>query len=132
MKIQVNWHNEQQTVLYYAFEVGWDWKDMYDAFADARSMMEMVDHHVNIIMDLSHVNLIPKGALAKIRWAFESPKQSNIGLTVVVTPSSFIKSMIDLGTKLWGKATKQWSVVFVTTLDEAYMLIEEYDGAING
>ena len=132
MKIQVNWHNEQQTVLYYSFEVGWDWKDMYDAFAQARDMMESVDHHVNIIMDLSHVSLIPKGALAKIRWAFESPKQKNIGLTVVVTPSSFIKSMIDLGTKLWGRAVKQWSVVFVTTLEEAYMLIEEYDGAING
>lgn len=132
MKIKIHWGNDQQSLLYYTFEVGWDWKDMYDAFAQARELMETVDHPVNIIMDLSHVSLIPKGALAKIRWAFESPKQKNVGLTVVVTPSSFIKSMIDLGTKIWGKTAKQWSVAFVTTLEEAHILIEEYNGALHG
>lgn len=126
MKVQVNWQNTERTVLLYQFEQGWDWEDMHGAFQEAREKLAMVKHQVHIIMDLSHANLIPSGALAKIRWAFTAPKQENVGLTVVITPSSFLKTMIDMGTKLWGNAAKNWKVAFVTSQEEAHGLLDQY------
>jgi hypothetical protein len=132
MKVQVQWHNEEHNLLYYQFEKDWDWEDMHKAFTEARSLMASVPHRVDIIMDLGVAGLVPKGALAKIRWAFDVPKAENIGVTIIVTPNAFVKYMTDMASKMWGSVIKNWPVIFVTKMDDAMKQLAEYREAHNG
>jgi hypothetical protein len=123
MKVQVAWDNDEQTIIRYTFEANWDWKDLYTAMDEASHIIQGVSHRVDVLMDLSQANLIPKNAISQIKRGYDNPKSPNIGLTVIVTPNSFMNAMVSMAKKIWGGGKDEWELEFVKTNEEAYTTI---------
>ena len=126
MKVDIKWDNDEKTIIYYDFQMGWDWQDLHAALKGAGEMVQEAPNQVSVIMDFSNASLIPKGALSQIRWAFNNPKPDNIGLTVVIAPNTFFQAMVSLAKKMWGAAANKWMMSFVTTQADAYQIIQEW------
>ena len=125
MKIDVQWGNEPHTIVHYTFYQGWGWADIDQALKQAAEMMSSVDHTVDVIMDFSGVNALPQGAVTQIKRAFSNPKPSNLDVTVMVGANMFIEVLVSTGRKLSGKVADNWPMEFVSSVDEAYALIEK-------
>lgn len=127
MNIKTDWDNSEKTIIRYQFARGWSWNELHDAFEMGNAMIDMVDHHVNVIMDFSQASMFaPSGALNQARHVTESPRHPNLGLTAVVG-SSFISSIFHMITKIAGDAAKKWDIQFVNSLPKAYEAIEIYE-----
>ena len=124
MKVQVDWDNEEQKIVRYTFEQGWSWPDLHQALDDAGKLINTVSHRVDVIMDISSANLVPKGALSQINRAYNNPKPPNIGITIIVAPNSFMSAMVNMAKKIWG-GKSDWQLEFVNTIGEAYQIIKE-------
>ena len=135
MKVNVQWDNEEHKIVRYIFEQGWAWPDLHQALDEAGKLINTVSHQVDVIMDISSANLVPKGALSQINRAYNNPKPPNIGITVIVAPNSFMSAMVNMAKKIWGNKT-EWQLEFVNTLDEAYQIIKnsssEKEKTLNG
>lgn len=124
MKVNVDWDNDEQSIVRYTFDSDWNWQDLYAAMDNAGKMIETVSHRVDVLMDLSNANIIPKNAISQIKRGYDNPKSPNIGVTVVVTPNSFMNAIVLMAKKVWGDKG-EWELEFVKTLDEAYSTIQK-------
>lgn len=124
MKVNVDWDNDEQSIVRYTFDSDWNWQDLYTAMDNAGKMIETVSHRVDVLMDLSNANIIPKNAISQIKRGYDNPKSPNIGVTVVVTPNSFMNAIVLMAKKVWGDKG-EWELEFVKTLDDAYSTIQK-------
>lgn len=128
MKVDVKWHDpEDKTLIYYVFHRGWGWEDVYQALNTAGELIGTVPHVVDVIMDFQEASMLPKDALSKIHWAFKNEKKPNIGITVVIAPNTFLKSLVSMAKRIWGENT-EWQLEFVKTPDEAFEMVERVQG----
>lgn len=111
--------------MLYKFYPGWSWYDLNPILKEGENMVASVDHTVDVIMDLSAANLVPSGALSQINNAFSNPKGENFGITIIITPTTFINAMMGMAKKVWGSKS-DWTLDFVGTVDEAYERIESH------
>ena len=128
MNIDVNWHNEEQTIVYYDFNKGWEWIELTEAFAQAEALVSQVHYKVDVIMDFrSSWAAIPKGAISQARQPFASKPHPNINNTVLVG-NQFVKSLTDLVRKFVPSSADNWKLFFAASLAEAYSIIETQRG----
>ena len=120
MKIESVWDNEDKTIIRHIFERGWGWTDFHQALDHASSMMDTVDHRVDVILDFRGASMIPSGAITQVKKAYTNPKHPNIGTTVVIGASAFMQAIVSVGTRLSPNALQDWDVQFANSLDEAY------------
>ena len=120
MKIEPKWDNEQKTIIRHVFQRGWGWTDFHQALEEASTMMNTVDHRVDVILDFRDASIIPSGAITQVKKAYSNPKHPNVGTTVVIGANNFMQALVQVGTKLSPGTLQNWDVVFANTLDEAY------------
>ncbi len=124
MHIQVEWDNEEKTIIRYTFRPGWDWNELITAFQQVDALMDIVDHKVDTILDFTLTSLMfPKDALSFSRRALENPRHPNINNTVVVG-NRFVKSLADVVFSIAPKSAKRWNLQVAQTMEEAYELLE--------
>jgi hypothetical protein len=126
MNIQVIWDNETKKTIRYIFQKGWTWQDVREALKQAATMMEPLQHKVNVIMDFRQASMIPQGAISEAQRAFANPRPGNLNLTIFVG-DSFVHRLIEVATKLYNPKAKKWDMAVVKTLDDAYALLAEDD-----
>ncbi len=125
MKINVAWDNDEKTILIYKFEKGWSWNDLREIFGEGYSMLDLVDHRVDVIMDFSEASMFaPSGAINQARHVSNNPRHDNIGLTVLVG-SNFVSSIFNMFKKIASNSTAKWEVVFARKIEESYSIINE-------
>jgi hypothetical protein len=76
MAVETHWDNEAKTVIRYELYGQWTTADFWDAYQEARKMIESVDHRVYFIliaMDAQSVNHIPNGFITQISSIFRNP-----------------------------------------------------------
>lgn len=120
MKIEPMWDNEQQTIIRHIFQRGWSWTDFHQALEKASTMMDTVQHRVDVVLDFRDASIIPSGAITQVKKAYSNPKHPNIGATVVVGANSFMQALVQVGTKLTPGTLQSWDVMFANNLEEAY------------
>src|SRR5262249_16383022 len=125
MNIKVVWDNESKTTIRYIFTRGWTWVEFRDAASEAITMLDTVQHKVNVIMDVRDAGLIPQGAFNNAQKIFGNKRHPNINLTVLVG-DSFLHRLTEIVTKLYRPKAQQWDLAVVKTLEEAHKLLEEY------
>lgn len=122
MAIQVNWDNDEQTIILYAFNGKWSWDDLFKALDKVESMAATVPHTVDAIIDLSSADLIPSGMI----FSFDGNRQAkklasraerSRGEIVIAGANGFIRSIYD-AFRAFDKKTAG-GVHFTDTLDEA-------------
>jgi hypothetical protein len=120
MPIQVQWDNEDKTILRYQYEGAWTWDDLYTALAQGYEWIDTVDHTVDIIIDLRQSSIIPSSALTHAR-NLDKHRHPRIGLTIAVGANRFIQLLADTFKRLVPSVASQYTLL--ATLDEARALI---------
>jgi hypothetical protein len=63
MTVKFGWGDEAHTVMRYTAEGQWNWKDYHRAVRVSLFALRGVDHPVHSILDLTHTDILPRGAL---------------------------------------------------------------------
>jgi hypothetical protein len=125
MNIDVIWDNDEKTIVRYRFKPRWNWGDLHVAMKEASALVDTVTQGVDVIMDVTSASLIPSGAISQAQKAFATVKNPRIGTTVVVSSSVFAQALVSVGRKLSGNAANNWDMEFVSTVAEAYQILEK-------
>ena len=120
MAISVQWDNLEQTIVRWDFVGEWDWAMYLDAQRQSNMLIQSVEHHVDVIGDVSRSPLLPKNALGNYN-SFQRNTLDNHGLIVLVGTSSFVRNMVTMFTKLY-KVSGQ-GFAFADTLEEARAML---------
>ncbi len=126
MSVRVAWDNTAKTIVRYVFEGRWTWNEFYPAYDEAIAMEKSMPHRVHVIVDLRKGVGVPANALMHVK-NISDKQPDNIGLTVLVTTSSFVHSLYQIGVKFYHKIGYYFRVV--DSMDEAYTMIAESDAA---
>lgn len=124
MSVRVVWDNDQKTIVRYVFEGKWTWDELYPAYNQAIEMEKAQPHRVHAILDMRKAIGVPANVLTHLKHI--SDKQpDNIGLSIVVTSSSFVHSLYQIAIKFYNKIDYYFRVA--ETLDEAYKMIAKVE-----
>jgi hypothetical protein len=123
--IDVKWLNDEQNIIHYHFQKGWQWSDLDDAFKAAWNLMDTVMHKVDVILDFTESTMsVPSGALTHGRRIFSNKPHSNLRLTVLVG-NRFISQLTETARKFLPKGLDQWDLRFAASFEQAQGMIQE-------
>src|SRR5688500_13020011 len=92
---------------------------------EASALVDTVTYDVDVIMDVTSASLSPSGAIAQAQTASATQTNPRIGTAVVVSSSVFAQALVSVGRKLSGNAANNWDMEFVSTVQEAYTILEK-------
>ncbi len=95
MSINVQWDNEEHTLVRWDFIGTWDWNDFLAAQKASNELISSVPHRVDIIGDVSGSHQIPPGAIARFR-TYRRDDPPNAGRVVLVGASAYIRTMVEI------------------------------------
>lgn len=122
-RIQVSWDDESKTIARYDFDYAWTWAEL-DAANDAlEAMIADSDREVVLFAVQNYSqHYLPPNPLSKIS-ATLTRRPAKLGLTVIVSQSSFIIGVLQLIIKLYPSASH---LRFAHSLPEARAIIQRY------
>ncbi len=132
MSIQVEWDNDQHTVVRYTFLGNWTWAELYASLDSGEAMAKDVPVRVSAILDLREGSSLPGGSFLNrtVRdhaQALVNRAQTDRGQIAVVGAGPLIRSMFTVFSNLF--ADKAGGVTFVDSLEEARRIISEPSSA---
>ena len=93
MPIQIDWFNQEHTIISARFMGKWN-RHSYTMLIDiAKSMIETVEHHVHLIFDFSQSQSAPRDLLVGMQYA-NKQILPNQGLTVYINANSVILAYV--------------------------------------
>ena len=126
MSIQVEWDNEQHTVVLYTFIGNWTWDELYASLDRGEEMAKDNPARVSAILDVRQGPSIPGGSffsktlLDQAQTLFNRA-QADRGQIAVVGASPIMRSMFSVASNLF--ADKAGGVSFVDSIDEARRVV---------
>ncbi len=99
MSIQVQWDNEQKTVVRWDFTGNWKWDEFLLAQHESNKLLSSVDYMVDIIGNVEQSRLLPPSALTVYRSTLKNTAP-NLGLIILVGSSPFIRQMVGIFMKI--------------------------------
>jgi len=118
MLANVSWEDGSKTVLIFQFTGLWSVQDYYIIVDQSNTMMDTVEHTVNMIIDLQHSKSLPDGFLSAVRSVSKRP-HPNSGRVALVGLNAFVRAIIDVYRKTMGKNADAW-MTFVPSYDDAH------------
>lgn len=123
MPVRFEWDNAEKTIIREIFEGKWDLTDLMRMFDESGVEIGKVDHRVDVIMDFRESTKILPGNLLSSMRSIDRRAPTNMGISVVVGASNYIKSLIDVMRRLMPKPLARVRVV--ETLEQAYAAIQQ-------
>jgi hypothetical protein len=124
MGIKVAWDTEEQTAICLVFDKPWTWDDFEDANRQMLTLLNSVQHKVDIIFDISNAGFPPSGALQRFKKVAQN-HHPNTRLLVYVGGKEFVMNFLKLMVVIYGKAFQPPAFNFAGTLTEARELIRQ-------
>ncbi|MEO8609251.1 MAG: hypothetical protein ABI690_15275 [Chloroflexota bacterium] len=104
MPITVEWDNPQQTAVLFTYQRPWTWREFDTAIRQTLTLLDGVQHKVDIIFDIRRGGIPPPEAVRHFKSASEIT-HSNMGQYVYVAPSmltTFVKNVIQILNRAYG------------------------------
>jgi hypothetical protein len=124
MGINVNWDNEEHTIIGLAFDKPWTWDDFENANKNMMEMLNSVQHKVDIIFDISRAGFPPSGALQRFRKVSQN-YHPNTRHLVYVGGKEFVMNFLKLMVVIYGKAFQPPNFNFTSSIAEAREFIRQ-------
>lgn len=121
MPIEVDWGNQDETLLTMKIKGDWTAEELYQAQTDMLAMSQSKTHTVDAIVDMRTANLKMNGLLPVARQALRR-RPRNIGTTAVITHTNFWQRIFQ---SLPATLLNDFHVIFVNEVDEAYTVIDD-------
>ncbi len=125
MSVQVQWDNDDHTVLRYDVQGHWTWNEFYESFAQARTMLQTVSNTVDFIVnpaDFRSRGYIPSGMISRVVQLYRSIPP-NTGSTVIVGGGDFFRIINNVSRGFYPRIAARYH--FTDTLDEARALLAQ-------
>src|SRR3954464_1167446 len=121
MSIEVNWDNEEKTIIQYVYEGRWTLQDFDDARAKAAKLEETVTHRVDVIIDVRKSSLVPTGTISRGKQVMTTTPSShpNEGTAVIVGAGPLVRSIYDVVNKVYPDIVRRRGFRFARSMDEA-------------
>jgi hypothetical protein len=125
MPIQIEWFNEEKTILLETFTGEWTVEDYRQLIDDAAVLLGTVHHNVHIIADATDAglrlpnNLLGGGMTYAIRHI-----PPNQGITVFIGVNGITQTLIGIARKISPKVSQ--TTFTATTLEEAQRIIANH------
>jgi hypothetical protein len=116
MSINVQWDNDEHTLVRWDFIGMWDWNDFLAAQKASNDLINTVPHTVDIISDVSQSPHVPPGAIGRFR-TYRRNDPANAGRVVLVGASIYIKTIVEIFRGMFPKTGGNFT--FADSLEEA-------------
>ena len=113
------WHDDRKTILHQVYEGRCVAADFHTCINDAYGMVNMVNHPVDIIVDMTKATFIGTSFLSA-QGNSEAKAQENQRMAVLVGAPAFIRALVNIGKKVAPKTTK--NIHFAKSIEEALIL----------
>ncbi len=115
-------HTEKSNLLRLAYEGKWTWDEFYKGNQAIDDYLAQAETTVNLIIDLTASNHLPRGALTHLR-NIKHDQYPNFGISVIVTNNVLLKTMGQMMGTIRPKLGER--IKFTDTLDAAYELLAQ-------
>src|SRR5688572_24917560 len=100
-RIRVYWDDEAKTILRRDADYGWTWAELSQANHEINAILDTIDHDVcTLVVQTYAQHYIPPNPLSKI-GSMLILKHKRIGISVVVSRSSLVRSILGLIIKIY-------------------------------
>ena len=118
--IEIYWDNDEKTIIHCKFAEGWGLQDLHKMMEEVSDLIDLVEHWVYVIMDMSGAGNVPAGILSNSR-SLSMKFHPRVKMYIDVTDSMFVEMIANIFEKV---ITVDANVQVVKTLEEAYAQIE--------
>jgi len=127
MGIEVNWDNEEKTIIQYVYEGRWTLQDFDDARAKAAKLEETVTHRIDVIVDVRKSSLVPTGAISRGKQVITTTPVSHPSeaMAIIVGAGPLVRSIYDVVSKVYPDIVRRRGFRFARSLEEAHELIAQ-------
>lgn len=119
--IEVQWANEQKTIIFCKFPQKWAIQDLYDWLKEIDKLAETIEHEVYVIIDLLDAGAVPSGIFSSVKGV-SMKLHPRIKMIVDVTDSLMVETTTNIFKKVGGIKI---DAHFTNTLEEAYAFIQK-------
>ncbi|MEO8609079.1 MAG: hypothetical protein ABI690_14410 [Chloroflexota bacterium] len=116
MSINVQWDNEEHTLVRWDFIETWDWNDFLAAQKTSNALISSVPHKVDIIGDVSRSAYMPPGSIARFR-TYRRDDPANAGRVVLVGANTYVKTIVEIFRGMFPNTGGNFT--FANSLEEA-------------
>ena len=129
MATTVEWANEEKTIVLQRIDGEWTMSDYFDIIHQSAELLKTVNHQVDIIIDLSTTHYVPQNVISGATQT-ESIVPPNQRIVIFVGAKMIHKLLLSLGKRLAPRAAHHQH--FVTSMDEAYALLNRFQAVEDG
>lgn len=120
MDIQVNWDNEEHTIIRYDYGPAWTWQNFAAAIEQAQAMVGADGRTVDIIANFTEGAPPPVGALTRFSSAMRG-NPSGVGMVVITGGGMFVTLLVSTFSQVYRGLARHVQVA--ATLEEARELL---------
>jgi hypothetical protein len=120
MSVHLDWANQEKTAILCSLVGRWTWGEIDDALKAGGSLLESVDHAVDVICDVTRMSILPPDVISRVKSHYLglSPK---FGRLIIVGADANLRLFWDTFTSLPYAA--RLKAEYFDTLDEAQQFV---------
>jgi hypothetical protein len=124
MAITVSWDNPEQTIVRYEYSGQWTVGELTNAMREVQSLMDLVSHRVDVIIDMRESKFMPNSALSLGRNAIMR-KHPNQGKSVIIGASNFARTLYNVFRQVYRTSFDESAYSFADNLEEARLYLRK-------
>jgi hypothetical protein len=121
MPVQLDWENDDHTIVHMEMIGHWTWKEAYDGSGVGFTMLESVDHPVDVIIDLRKSTGLPVLALTHARNMIPK-RHPRTRMTVFIGANELFMTLWRIFSSAYRQIGHIEEFGFARNLDEAYQI----------
>lgn len=127
MGVDIQWANDDQTVILCTISGEGTWEDLYTMVEQQVVMMASVDHIVHNILNFeAEIKRIPPNAFLHLRRLMSIDRPNEGGVVIVGGPA-MAKNLLSIVHRIYGLRDEAARMMFADTVEEAYTLLAAYE-----
>jgi hypothetical protein len=126
MAIDVQWSDEQKTVLHWKFEGSWSWEEYHAVNDQSVALRAETQGTIVYLVDMSESKLFPEHVLGNLR-TIGNTMQGHNDLTIVIANNVLVKAMSRIFRAMFPQINE--TLVIVETMEQAQAIIAKRQAA---
>lgn len=127
MAATVRWYNDERTIVLFELAAPWTWDEYHTSIKKIDDLIDEVNHQVDVISDLTNIGRLPPDTLLQMGTASFAQPNSNLRYSIIVGMLPGIKTIIDLGARVFDRFSNERNTYFVKTMDEALEFLDQFE-----
>lgn len=127
MKIDIDWHDIEKTILVQRYNPGWTWDEFDEYNQITQNMIREQNNRVDVIANFTANTAIPFGHAMNHARSNMATIPDNMRYMVIVSPNAFIRTLVTMFNSL--RRSDEKFVHCVSTMEQALQWIKQQEPA---